>query len=92
MYYIIKRKPYSFKEELRSVFDLIGDAEIVPDMKGREKLIKRIAMFLIEQKELEVWIEKIIKELDWKKIELSKADVYFFRGKYFKVDHANFDY
>jgi hypothetical protein len=92
LYYIIKRKPYSFKEELKSVFDLIGDAEIVPDMKGREKLIKRIVMFFLEQKELEVWVEKIIKELDWNKIELSKADTYYFRGKYFKVDHANFDY
>src|SRR3990167_1193606 len=89
LYYIIKRKPYSFKEELKTVFDLIGDAEIVPDMKGREKLIKRIVTFLLDIKETEKLVEDIVKELDWKKIELSKADTYYFRGKFFKVDHAN---
>ena len=92
LYYIIKRKPYSFKEELKTVFDLIGDAEIVPDMKGREKLIKRIVTFLLDIKETEKLVEDIVKELDWKKIELSKADTYYFRGKFFKVDFENWDY
>ena len=92
LYYFLKRKPYSFKEELKIVFKLLGDAEIVVDMKGRSKLIERIVFFFLEIPEVEKLIQDVMKELDWNKMKLDKADTYYFRGKYFKVDHANFDY
>ena len=48
-------------------------------------------MFL-EDKEFGELTEAIIKELNWKKLYLSKSDRYYFRGKYFKVDLEKFDY
>ena len=85
-------KPYSVKQELTTLFNFIGEAEIVPDMRGRMRLIKRVVLALLEDADFGELIERIAWELDWKKIMLSKSDTYYFRGKYFKVDHANFDY
>ena len=92
IYYFLTRKPYSFKKELELVMKFLGDAEITPDMKGRDKLIKRILMLFLEDKEFGPLIEKIMWEINWNKLKLSKADTYYFRGKYFKVDYANYDY
>lgn len=90
-FYNVIRKPYSFKEEIKLIFKFLGDSEITPDMKGRTKLIGRILLFLLES-DLGERIEEIVKELNWNKMKLSKADTYYFRGKYFKVDHDKFDY
>lgn len=91
-YYLVRRKPYSFKEELKTVLDFLGHAEITPDMRGRSKLIGRIFLLILEIPELENLIEQLVKEINWKKLYLSPADKYYFRGKYFKVDLENFDY
>ena len=92
LYYLLKRKKYSFKDEIKLVFDFLGHAEITPDMKGRSVLIKRIQFFLLENEEFTGIMEQVVKELNWKKLFLSKADTYYFRGKYFKVDLEKFDY
>lgn len=91
IYYLLKRKKYSFREELRQVFSLLKEAEITPDMRGRSNLIERVLFFFLDS-EFGEHIEEIVKELNWKKLKLSKADTYYFRGKYFKVDYAEFDY
>ena len=92
LYYFIKRKQYSFAEELKTVFEFLDNAEITPDMKGRSVLIKRILLFFMKDPSFSDLMEDIVIELDWKKMYLSKADRYYFRGKYFKVDLENFDY
>lgn len=85
-------RKYSLKKELEFAFSFLEHAEITPDMKGRARLIKRIVMLFLEDKELGNLIEAIVKELDWKRLLLSKSDIYFFRGKYFKVDLERFSY
>ena len=91
LYYLITRKPYSFREEIKKLFPFLENAEIIPDMRGRTKLISRILFFFLNT-DMGDLIEDVVKELDWSKIKLSKADAYFFRGKYFKVDLDKFDY
>ena len=85
-------RKYSFEKELKWAFDFLENAEIVPDMKGRIKLIKRIFFIFLEDKEFGKIINALIKELNWKKLYLSKSDRYYFRGKYFKVDLEKYDY
>ena len=92
IYRLITKKQYSFKEELKLILNFMGDAEITPDMKGRVKLITRILFLFLEDKEFGPLIEKIMWEMNWNKIKLSKSDVYYFRGKYFKVDADHYDY
>ena len=91
IFYLLKRKPYSFKGEITKLFEFVKHAEITPDMRGRIKLIERILVFFMGS-EFGDRIEEIVKELDWNKIKLSKADTYYFRGKYFKVDFDKWDY
>jgi len=91
IFYFLKRKPYSFKEEIKIIFGLLGNSEITPDMKGRSKLIEKVLIFFLDSG-FGDRIEEIVKELNWNKVKLSKADTYYFRGKYFKVDFDHFDY
>lgn len=92
IYRFFTRQPYSFRKEFEAVMDFLENAEVVPDMKGRIKLIKRILLSFLEDKEFGELIERFIWEADWKKLKLTKADTYYFRGKYFKVDYEKFDY
>ena len=92
LYYFFTRKEYSFLQELESVFNFLGHAEITPDMKGRKELIQRVVFFVLGNEDLRNLMEKLVKEIDWNKLKLSKADTYYFRGKYFKVDLDKFDY
>lgn len=92
VYRFFTRKRYSFTNEIESVLNFLCNAEIVPDMKGRIKLIRRVFLTLMRDYEFGTLIEEIVKELDWKKLKLSKGDTYYFRGKYFKVDADHFDY
>ncbi len=85
-------REYSLKKELDFAFNFLENAEIVPDMKGRTKLIKRVLFAVMEDKEFGKIVNELFKELDWKKLRLSKSDSYYFRGKYFKVDFDHFDY
>jgi len=92
LYRFFTRTTYSFSKEMNLVFSFLEDAEVTPDMKGRIKLIRRVLTALMEDKEFGNLIEQLIGELDWKKLYLSKSDLYFFRGKYFKVDAEVYDY
>ena len=80
------------KSQLSTLFNLLSHAEITPDMRGRVKLIQRVLSLFFEDKEFGPLMEALAKELNWKKLYLSKADSYYFRGKYFLVDYDHFDY
>jgi len=92
LYYFIKRKKYSLREEAKFLFAFADGMEITPDMKGRMKLIERILMAVLEDKEFSPIIDSLLRELNYKKIKMSKSDTYYARGKYLKVDYANYDY
>lgn len=80
-------------QELWRVFEEIENAEVTPDMKGRIALIKKILCFFLQEDDAYRFrLQWAFERLDPKKMKLTKADEYYFRGKYFKVDHDIYDY
>ena len=61
-------------------------------MKERVRLFRRIVLLILQDEKIRECFEALCKEMNWNKLKLSKADKYFFRGKYFKVDFDKFDY
>lgn len=79
--------------ELHRVLNELENAEVVPDMKGRIRLIRKvICHFLQEDDAYRFRFQWVMEHLDMKKVKLTKEDKYYFRGKYFKVDYDHFDY
>jgi hypothetical protein len=79
--------------ELYRVLLELENAEVTPDMKGRIKLIRKVLTFFLQEDDAYcLRFQWVMERLDMKKIKLTDADKYFFRAKYFKVDHSHFDY
>lgn len=70
----------------------LENAEVIGDMKERQRLLGRIVLVLLKDKKIRGLFDDFCKEADWKKLKLTKADKYHFRGKYFKVDFDKFEY
>jgi len=70
----------------------LENAEVIGDMKERVRLVRRVLMTLLEDDDNRAFLNKFFREMQWRKIRLSKADKFYFRGKYFKVDLDKFDY
>jgi hypothetical protein len=81
---IIKDLSYAIKQ--------IEYAEVIGDMKERQALLRRVLLFFLEDKGVRNCFELLCKEIKWKKLYLTKADRYFFRAKYYKVDRRHYDY
>ncbi len=65
---------------------MLEHGEVIGDMKEKQRLLRRILMLVLEDKNIKDKFIKLFREKNWKKVKLTKADKYFFRGKYFKVD------
>lgn len=79
--------------ELWKVLEELEAAEVVPDMKGRIALIRKVLCFFLQEDDAYRFrYQWVMERLDLSKVKLTKADKYYFRGKYFKVDHDKFDY
>lgn len=79
--------------ELNRVLQELEDAEVVEDMKARIRLIKKVFTFFLQEDDAYRYrFQWVIERLDKSKVKLSKSDKYYFRGKYFKVDHGHYDY
>lgn len=65
------------------------EAEMVSDMKERQRLFRRVFLLMVKDSDV---FQKFLKVTDWKKVGLTKADKYFFRAKYFKVDYPEYQY
>ena len=87
LYRAITRKKYSLLDELQVVSRFVLNAEVVPDMKGRIVLLATVGTLLLKDPEILSFVNRVFWEINWKKVYLSRADNYFFRGKYYKVDH-----
>lgn len=81
------RKP-TVKDFARGL-SMLEQAEVIGDMKERERLFKRIFMFMVKDSEK---FNRFLGEVDWTKVRLTRADKYFFRAKYFKVDYPEYQY
>lgn len=71
---------------------VLEHGEVLDDMKERQRLLRRVLIELLKDEEIKRKFVAFYKECDWKKVRLTEADKYFFRGKYFKVDYQLFDY
>lgn len=79
--------------ELWRGLEELENAEVVPDMKARIRLIKLVLTFFLQEDDAYRFrFQWLFPKLDMDKIKLTKADKYYFRGKYFKVDHDHYDY
>lgn len=79
-------------ENFAEGMELMAHAEVVDDMKDRVRLVKRVLLLLTMDYQFSKIFAAFIKELDFKKVKLTKADKYFFRAKYFKVDYPWYEY
>lgn len=70
----------------------LENAEIVGDMKAKQRLLKRVLIALLEDTKIrQLWVS-FFNEINWGKVKLTKADKYHFRGKWFRVDLDRFAY
>lgn len=79
-------------QQLEKTLVMLEQAEVIGDMKERIRLLRRIVLAVLKDP---VWrdnFSKLCNEIDWKKVQMSKADKFFFRGKWFKVDLDKFEY
>ena len=87
--YLTKKDPIgSFSKAM----DMLEHAEVTEDMRDRVRLIKKILLELWKDPfYAQFWID-FVQTMDLKKIKMTKADKYFMRAKYFRVDYPYFDY
>ena len=87
--YLDKKDPIgSFDKAM----EMLEHAEVIDDMKERIRLIRRVLLALWKDPTYaKYWID-FVQNVDLKKIQLTKADKYFFRAKYFKVDYPENQY
>ncbi len=79
-------------EALDKALAILEHGEVIDDMKERQRLLRRIVMTALQDPVIKDLFIKLVREIDWKKVRLSKGDKYHFRGKYFKVDYDIFEY
>lgn len=84
------RKP-KFSDFVKGL-EMMEHAEMVGDMKERVRLVKRVLTALYQDPAHKAKWDAFLKEVDWKKVGLSKADKYFFAAKYFKVYYPAYNY
>lgn len=88
-------RPSWFKDPIKlfeKALQVMEHAEVIGDMKERIRLLRRILLLTLKDQSINSLFKKLVKEIDWNKVKLSKADSYHFRGKYFKVDYDLFEY
>ena len=71
---------------------MLEHGEVVGDMKERARLLKRVLMLALEDPGIRARFVALFREIDWKKVRLTKGDKYHFRGKYFRVDYKYIEY
>lgn len=67
-------------------------AEVMKDMKDRAILLRMGVTLLLSDKNIRNLFMELCKEVDWRKLELTSADLYHLRAKYFKADLIRFEY
>lgn len=76
----------------RIALEELEHAEVLGDMKGRIKLLRRVLLLLLEDKKIKQLFLEFFKEVNWRKVKLTKGDKYHLRAKYFKCDWLLFEY
>lgn len=71
---------------------MLEHAEVIGDMRERMRLLRRILLLALEDPKIRELFIKFIKEVDWKKVALTKGDKYHLRAKYFRPDYPEISY
>ena len=71
---------------------MLEHGEVIDDMKERQRLLRRIVMLAMEDESIKKKFTALFREINWRKVKLTKGDKYHFRGKYFKVDYKYIEY
>lgn len=79
-------------KDFEYALSMLEHAEVVGDMKERERLLKRVLLEALRDPRIKECFSLFMNEVDWKKVKLSTGDKYFFRAKYFKVDYPEYEY
>lgn len=79
-------------KQFEYALSMLEHGEVVGDMRERQRLFKRVIEAALSDHRIRECFDLLVKELDWKKLRLTKADKYFFRGKYFRVDYPEYQY
>jgi hypothetical protein len=82
----------SYMPDIERGLNLMEQAEIISDMREKIKLLRRVLLELLKDKTIKNLYDKFCKECNWKKVKLTKADKYYFRAKYFRVDYPDYSY
>ena len=85
-------RPKNVIKQIDLALGILEHAEIVGDMKERQRLLRRILGLCLKDVNISNLFTELTEEWDWKKMVLSKGDKYFFRGKWFKVDYPTNQY
>lgn len=86
---VLRRDPI---KDFDWALSMLEHGEMIGDMKERQRLLRKVLVFVLKDESVRNLFQLFQKELDWKKVQLSKADKYFFRAKYFKVDYPERTY
>lgn len=79
--------------EMARVLDEMVEMEVVEDMKERMKLLRNVIVFLAQEDDAYRFrMQYFFENMKKSKIKLSRADKYYARGKYWRVDYKKFDY
>lgn len=79
-------------KQFEKALGFLEHAEVISDMKERIRLLRRVLLAVLKDEDIKQNFLAFCKEVDWKKVGLSEADKYHFRGKYFRVDYAVMEY
>lgn len=77
-------------KRVKKAFEIMEQAEVVDDMKERERLWSRGFLTLLKDSKIRDKFNEFCKEVDWKKLYLTPGDKYHLRAKYFKADYELF--
>lgn len=68
-------------------FEKLEQMEVTEDMRGRIKMMKEVLCFFLDSDDAYRFrTQKFLELLDQKKVKLTKQDIYYARGKYWKPD------
>lgn len=93
--WIVKFFPRWWKPTIKHfdfALSMLEHGEVIGDMKERQRLLRRVLIYLLNDKGIRLAFELLLKEMNWNKLRLTKADKYYFRAKYFKVDYPEYSY
>lgn len=72
--------------------EMVEKAEVMRDMKDKIKLLRTVLAELLKDPHIKKRFEDFFKEMKWRKVKITEADRYHFRGKYFKCDMDVLEY